>query len=78
VEPLHFPVVVGERTLVRRWVIPLLRKIRSNSTSVRRGLAKRPLNGTPLSVRTSVGSPQAPKPSTSAWHTARPVAWMTS
>jgi hypothetical protein len=34
-----FPVVVGERTLVRRWVIPLSRKIRSNSTSTCRGLA---------------------------------------
>jgi hypothetical protein len=48
-----------------------------DSTSARRGSAWRPVDCAPLSVRTSDGSLQARKPSTSAWHTARPVAWAT-
>jgi hypothetical protein len=51
------PVVVGARTLVRRWVMPFSRKIRSNSTSAGRGLPNRPVNCLPLSVSTSEGTP---------------------
>jgi hypothetical protein len=51
------PVVVGARTLVRRWVMPFSRKIRSNSTSAGRGLPNRPVNCLPLSVKTSSGTP---------------------
>jgi hypothetical protein len=51
------PVVVGARTLVRRWVMAFSRKIGSNSTSAGRGLPNRPVNWRPLSVSTSSGTP---------------------
>ena len=57
VEPFHLPVVVGDRGLVLRAVIPFSRQIRSKSTSPGRGLVNRPVNCLPLSVRTSPGTP---------------------
>ena len=51
------PVVVGDRGLVSRWVMPFSRQIRSNSTSAGRGLRNRPVNTVPLSVSTSSGTP---------------------
>ena len=45
-----FPVVVGDRGLVSRWVMPFSRQIRSNSTSAGRGLPNRPVNCLPLNV----------------------------
>jgi hypothetical protein len=54
-----FPVVVGERGLVSRWVMPFSRQIRSNSTSAGRGLPNRPVNCLPLSESTSPGHPVA-------------------
>jgi hypothetical protein len=44
-----FPVVVGERTAVSRWVIPFSRKIRSNNTSPGVGRPNRPVSCLPLS-----------------------------
>jgi hypothetical protein len=52
-----FPVVVGDRGLVSRWVMPFSRQIRSNSTSAGRGLMNRPVNTVPLPVSTSSGTP---------------------
>jgi hypothetical protein len=58
VEALDLPRGVGERTLVRRWVMPFSRQIRSNNTSTGTpGLWNRPVNTLPLSVRTSSGTP---------------------
>jgi hypothetical protein len=51
------PIVVGENGRVSRCLIPLLRQIRSNSTSAGRGLPNRPVNCLPLSVKTSSGMP---------------------
>ena len=68
------PVVVGERGLVSRWVMPFSRQIRSNSTSAGRGLPKRPVNCLPLSDSTSAGTPYSRIAATNAAHTARPVA----
>ena len=50
--------VVGKRGWVSRWVIPLSRQIRSNSTSP--PLPNRSVNWLPLSVKTSPGTPTAP------------------
>jgi hypothetical protein len=51
-----FPVVVGERGWVSRWVMPFSRQIRSNSTSTG-GWLNRPVNTLPLSVRICSGTP---------------------
>jgi hypothetical protein len=51
------PVVVGARTLGRRWPMPLSGKLCSTTTSAGRGLPNRPVNGLPLSVKTSSGMP---------------------
>ena len=51
------PVVVGERGLVSRWVMPFSRQIRSNSTSAGRGLPNRPVNCLPLSDKHFAGTP---------------------
>lgn len=65
-----WPVVVGERGAVSRWVIPFSRQIRSNSTSPGRA-RRRPVNTVPLSVRTSSGRPQRRIASPNAPATAR-------
>jgi hypothetical protein len=58
VQPLDFPVVVGEWIFVSRWVMPFSRQILSNSTSTATpGLWNRPVNTLPLSVSTSSGMP---------------------
>jgi hypothetical protein len=51
------PVVVGERGLVSRWVMPLSRHSFSNITSTGNGRVCRPVNCRPLSVSTSNGAP---------------------
>ena len=51
-----FPVVVGDRGAVRRWLMPFSRQIRSKSTSPVPG-PKRPVNTLPLSDRISLGTP---------------------
>jgi hypothetical protein len=56
VEPFDLAVVVGERTLVSRWVMPFSRQIRSKSTSTG-GRWNRPVKTLPLSVNTSSGTP---------------------
>ena len=48
VQPLDFPVVVGDAGRVSRWVMPFSRQIRSNSTSAGRGLMNRPVNTVPF------------------------------
>jgi hypothetical protein len=53
-----FPVVVGDRTLVSRWVMPFSRQIWPDSTSTGTpGLWNRPVKTFPLSVSTSSGTP---------------------
>jgi hypothetical protein len=52
-----FPVVVGERGLVKRVVMPFSRQIRSNRTSAGYGLANLSVNCFPLSVNTSDDTP---------------------
>jgi hypothetical protein len=71
-----FPVVVGERGCVSRWVIPLSRQIRSNSTSP--PLPNRSVNCLPLSVKTSSGTPNCLSAEANARQTARPVARATT
>ena len=67
-----FPVVVGVRGWVSRWLIPLSRQIRSNSTSP--PFPKRSVNCLPLSLSTSPGTPNLCNAAANARHTARPVA----
>ena len=71
-------VVVGERGLVSRWVMPFSRQIRSNITSAGRGRPNRPVNCLPLSVRTSPGIPYSVIAVVNARQTARAVARMTT
>jgi hypothetical protein len=52
-----FPVVVGERGLVKPVVMPFSRQIRSKRTSAGYGLVNLPVNCFPLSVNTSDGTP---------------------
>ncbi len=68
-----FPVVVGERGLVKMVWMPLRRQIRSNSTSTGWGRVNRPVNCLPLSVNTSCGQPKVCRARTNAVQTARPV-----
>ena len=73
-----FPVVVGVRGRVSRVVMPFSRQIRSNSTSLGRGLVNLPVNCLPLSVSTSPGIPCLARDAANAAQTARPVARTTS
>jgi hypothetical protein len=73
-----FPVVVGERGLVSRWVMPFSRQIRPNITSAGRGFPNRPVNCLPLSVRTSKGIPYSVIAAVNARQTALAVARMTT
>jgi hypothetical protein len=71
------PVVVGERGAVKRWVIPLLRQIRSKRTGPGPG-PNRAVNTFPLSVRIASGTPWAAIAASSASHTGRAVARATT
>lgn len=68
-----FPVVVGDRGLVKVVPMPLRRQIRSNSTWTGRGRVNRPVNCLPLSVSTCSGHPYSASARTNARQTARAV-----